>query len=36
MRAVLNVPTCSSEVGVETRRSRIEGGGKGKLVDLLR
>lgn len=28
------LPTCSSEVGGETRRSRIEGGGKGKL-DLL-
>lgn len=29
------LPTCSSEVGGETRRSRIEGGGKGKLSDLL-
>lgn len=29
------LPTCSSEVGGETRRSRIEGGGKGKLLDLL-
>jgi len=29
-----DVPTCSSEGG-ETRRSRIEGGGKGKLLDLL-
>lgn len=28
------LPTCSSDVGGETRRSRIEGGGKGKLLDL--
>lgn len=29
------LPTCGSEVGGETRRSRIEGGGKGKLLALL-
>lgn len=29
------VPTCSSEVDDETRRSRIEGGGNGKLLDLV-
>lgn len=30
-----DLPTCSSEEDGETRRSRIDGGGNGKLLDLV-